>query len=121
MVASKNQWEDDNQIARLTYEQMIIDLMIDIYCKGMKHERTGGNLCTTCADLQKYTVERNRYCHLLQTNTKTFCQFCETHCYSPERREAIREAMRYAGPRMFWHRPIIAIRHLMAVRKNKKQ
>ena len=109
----------DDQIASLAKEQEIIDLMISIHCKGMKHERINGRLCAECAELQEYTVERNRQCPFLLTQTKTFCQFCEAHCYASKQREAIRVAMRYAGPRMFWHRPVIAVKHLRAVRKHR--
>jgi len=108
-----------DQLIRLAKEQEIIDLMIGIHCKGMKHDCKGNDLCAECRELQEYTVERNRLCPFLLTNTKTFCQFCEAHCYSVENREAIRVAMRYAGPRMFWHRPIIALKHLRAVRKHR--
>ena len=108
-----------DQIARLAKEQEIIDLMIGIHCKGMKHQREAGKLCATCATLREYTVERNDACPFLLTNTKSFCQFCEAHCYNTEKREEIRGAMRYAGPRMFWHRPVFAVKHLLAVRKHR--
>ena len=108
------------QQARLAEEQDVIDTMIGIYCRGMKHEGSGKDLCASCADLRAYTFERNRRCPFLLTETKTYCQFCETHCYSPERRQAIIEVMRYAGPRMLWHRPMQAFKHLHAVRKHRK-
>ena len=43
---------------------------------------------------------------------KISCELCQNHCYAPEMQERIREVMRYAGPRMIWHHPIAAIRHL---------
>jgi len=114
----------DEQRENLAKEQEIIDVMIGIYCRGMKHQHGNGSnnsLCATCSELQEYTVERNRQCPFLKTETKTFCQFCESHCYSPENREAIREVMRYAGPRMLWHRPVYAVKHLRAVMKYRKE
>ena len=110
----------DKQHANLAQEQEIVDLMIGIYCKGMKHERMHGDLCAFCGGLQSYTVERNEQCPFLQNQTKTFCQFCETHCYVSEKRQAIIEVMRYAGPRMLWHRPVLAIKHLIGVRRHQK-
>jgi len=110
----------EDQFAVLAKEQEIVDLMIGIHCKGMKHERISGNLCVSCESLREYSVERNEECPFLQTGTKTFCQFCEAHCYSLEQRQAIIEVMRYAGPRMFWHRPAYAIKHLMEVLKHKR-
>ena len=109
----------DDQNASLAQEQEIVDTMIEIYCKGMKHERTKGSLCVTCRELQDYTVERNKRCPFLQTKTKSFCQFCESHCYSKKNRQAIIEVMRYAGPRMLWHRPFYAIKHLREVRRHR--
>jgi len=108
-----------DQVASLAKEQEIIDLMIGIYCRGMKHNRRDDTLCAECRELQEYTVERNRQCPFLLTKTKTFCQFCEAHCYSSKPRQAIIVAMRYAGPRMFFHRPIMAIKHLSAVRRHR--
>jgi hypothetical protein len=107
------------QRACLAKEQEIIDLMIGIHCKG-KHERGGAALCPACTQLQEYTVLKNEQCPFLLTRTKTFCQFCSVHCYSDEQREAIIVAMRYAGPRMLWHRPVYALKHLLAVRKHRK-
>ena len=110
---------DKDQIARLAKEQEIIDLMIGIYCKGRRHKSEAGNLCASCSTLREYTVDRNDACPFLQTNTKTFCQFCEAHCYNSEKRQAIKEAMRYSGPRMLWHRPVFAVKHLIAARKHR--
>ena len=52
--------------------------------------------------------------------TKTFCSVCKTHCYKPEMREQIRQVMRWSGPRMLFHHPVLAIRHLVETRKQKK-
>ena len=35
------------------------------------------------------------------------------HCYQPQMREQIRQVMRYSGPRMLFHHPVMAIRHLI--------
>jgi hypothetical protein len=108
----------EKQRERLAQEQIVIDAMIGIYCKGMKHERFSNSLCPTCSELQRYTVERNKSCPFLAS--RSFCQFCAVHCYSPEKRETIREVMRYAGPRMLWHHPIYAIKHLVEVRRQRR-
>ena len=36
-------------------------------------------------------------------------------------REKIREVMRFSGPRMLFYHPIIAIRHVLESRKEKKK
>lgn len=43
---------------------------------------------------------------------KPSCTRCPVHCYKPAMREQIRQVMRYSGPRMLLHDPIMAIRHL---------
>ena len=35
-------------------------------------------------------------------------------------RNKIREVMRFSGPRMIFHHPILAIKHLVQTRKEKK-
>jgi hypothetical protein len=36
-------------------------------------------------------------------------------------REKIREVMRFSGPRMIFHHPIMAIRHLIECRREKQK
>lgn len=42
---------------------------------------------------------------------KTTCAKCPIHCYSSAMRDRIKGIMRYAGPRMLFHHPILALRH----------
>ena len=53
--------------------------------------------------------------------TKTFCSNCRVHCYKPQMREEIRNVMRFAGPRMLFYHPIMAIRHVITSAKEKKR
>ena len=50
---------------------------------------------------------------------KTFCANCRVHCYKPEMRGKIREVMRYSGPRMMLHHPVMAARHVIEGRKER--
>ena len=43
--------------------------------------------------------------------TKTFCSQCRVHCYAPAQRAAIKDVMRYAGPRMLLRHPVMTIHH----------
>ena len=52
---------------------------------------------------------------------QVYCRNCKVHCYKPEMREKIREVMRYSGPRMIFHHPAAAIRHVILTKKEKKQ
>lgn len=50
---------------------------------------------------------------------KIFCSFSKVNCDTTVMREQIREVMRYAGPRMLLHKPVMAIRHVMTQRREK--
>ena len=53
--------------------------------------------------------------------TKTFCSNCRVHCYRPEMRTRIREVMRFSGPRMIFHNPVAAVRHVIETRAEKRR
>lgn len=89
-------------------EKKIVTLMIKIYCKGKKH--SSNVPCSSCSELIKYANERVEKCAKL--HTKTFCSKCDTHCYKPDMQEKIKIVMRYSGPRMLFHHPIMAMRHM---------
>ncbi len=72
-------------------------------------------VCTECADLLRYAEKRRAFC---PKDPKPFCSYCDTHCYSPEMRERMREVMRYAGPRSILHgHAIDGVKHLIEGRK----
>jgi hypothetical protein len=108
---------------RLAEEQQVVDLMIRLYCKGAGHLRGADSgasgLCPACQRLRDYTAERNARCPFIQT--RSFCQFCKVHCYRPEMRQSIIAVMRYSGPRILFYRPILAIKHLLQLRKHLRQ
>ena len=89
-------------------EQELVGRMIGIYCKGKKHSRAA--TCAECAELMEYAVKRIASCP--DTETKTFCSNCKTHCFAPVMRESIRAVMRYSGPRMLFFDPVILIKHI---------
>lgn len=53
--------------------------------------------------------------------TKTFCANCKVHCYKKDMIERIQEVMKFSGPRMLFHRPGMAIRHVIETRKEKRR
>jgi hypothetical protein len=85
-----------------------ITAMVGIYCYD-KHA-TGGELCATCAELLAYAHQRLAKCPY--GAEKTTCRECPIHCYRVTERAAMRDVMRYAGPRMLRRHPFLAIRHL---------
>ena len=68
------------------------------------------SLCPQCQALLDYAHQRLEHCKFGED--KPSCTRCPVHCYKPAMREQIRQVMRYSGPRMLLHDPIMAIRHL---------
>ena len=93
---------------RVEREKQIVTVMIGIYCHK-KHQHKG--LCPECEELNNYAHKRLSYCR--HGENKTFCSYCQTHCYAPKYREKIREVMRFSGPWMLLYHPIMAISHLI--------
>lgn len=96
-------------------EKQMVSQMIALYCR--KNHGTKDSLCPECAALNDYARRRSDKCPFMET--KTFCSNCKVHCYKPEMREKIRIVMRFSGPRMIFHHPAAAIRHLIETKKEK--
>ena len=94
-------------------EKAVVTLMIHIYCKKRHGMKTG--LCPECTALAEYACERSDKCPFMEN--KTFCSSCRTHCYKPEMRDRIRQVMRFSGPRMLFYRPVMALRHLISLKR----
>ena len=99
-------------------EKALVTQMIVLYCRG-NHKTGKGQLCPECAALLEYARQRSDKCPFMET--KTFCSNCKVHCYKPEMREKIRAVMRYSGPRMMFHHPVTAIRHVIETAKERKR
>lgn len=102
---------------RRAKEKVVLEQMIEIYCHGNHGTRKKDGLCSECAALNAYAQMRTDKCPFMEN--KTFCSNCPVHCYKPEMREKIREVMRYSGPRMIFHHPVLAILHPIAMLKEK--
>ncbi len=85
------------------FEKRIVSEMIDLYEKGNPDR-------ISTDELKAYALERISRCPKMET--KSFCSACPIHCYQKQKREEIRQVMRYAGPRMLFHHPWMTIRHL---------
>ena len=97
-------------------EKVIVSRMIALYCRK---NHGGKTLCPDCAALDAYARQRSDKCPFMEM--KTFCSNCRVHCYRPEMRERIRAVMRFSGPRMIFHHPVIALRHVIETRKEKRR
>ena len=83
--------------------------MIELYCRD--HHNSNGTLCNECQNLLNYARLRLKNCPFQEN--KTTCGNCPIHCYKPKLRAVVREVMRYSGPRMLYHHPILAIGHMI--------
>ncbi len=98
---------------RLIREHRTISAMLNLYCRD--HHDPMDGLCPECQSLLEYAEQRLERC-VFQEHKPT-CAHCPVHCYRAEYRERIREMMRYAGPRMLWRHPLLAVRHLLDGRR----
>jgi hypothetical protein len=89
-------------------ERKTVHAMLKIYCRA---HHGGAPICDSCAELQAYVDERLDKCPFGWE--KPTCKNCRVHCYQKDRREQIRDVMRFSGPRMLLHHPILAVKHLL--------
>lgn len=89
-------------------EKKTVAKMIRIYCRS-KHN-TKDRLCEECDSLNNYAQQRLTRCKF--GNSKPTCEKCPIHCYKPKMKEQIQIVMRFAGPRMLFYHPILAVKHL---------
>ena len=94
-------------------EYKTLQAMISLFCR---HRHKSDNPCTHCSELLEYAEQRLAKCPF--GDNKPTCRVCHIHCYAPEKRKRIAEVMRFSGPRMILHHPIMALRYLVQTRKS---
>ena len=99
----------------LRNERQIVRGMIVLFCR-LRHQ--SDRLCEQCSELLEYGEERLAKCPF--GDKKPTCRTCNIHCYVPEMRGRIAEVMRFSGPRMIFHHPLMAMRHLLHTRRPYK-
>ncbi len=104
-------------VSKREREKELVSQMIALYCRKQHGSKVG--LCAECTELDNYARRRSDKCPFMET--KTFCSNCKVHCYKPAMRQKIREVMRFSGPRMLFHHPITAVRHVIETKKEKKR
>ena len=96
-------------------------VMTQMYCEN--HHRTNGKragenkdgnagddvLRKQCSAVLAYSLERTAKC---PHEHKGNCKECSIHCYKPDMRAAIKDIMSYAGPRMLYAHPLLALRYV---------
>lgn len=104
--------------AKREQEKRMVSEMIALYCRK-EHKTEKGRLCEECAELTEYARQRSDRCPFMES--KTFCSNCKVHCYRPDMRERIRAVMRFSGPRMLFHHPIAATKHVVSTKLERKR
>lgn len=97
---------------KLGVELNTIVVMTKLYCQT-HHEAC---LCEDCQALIEHAQQKLDRC--VYGQDKPACKKCPIHCYKPKRRQQAQAIMRYAGPKMLFKHPILAIIHL--VKQTKK-
>jgi hypothetical protein len=85
-----------------------IEAMFDIYCRA--HHAARPASCATCGPVMEYATRRLVRC--VFGAAKPTCANCTVHCYTAIMRETVKDVMRFAGPRMLWRHPWLAMMHL---------
>ena len=91
-------------------EWLTIQIMVEIYCRAHHLDSTGA-VCHECEEFLDYAERRLEKCPYGED--KPTCSNCPIHCYKPDRREQVRKIMKYAGPRMIFRHPWLAISHTL--------
>lgn len=86
-------------------EKRTVERMIRLYCK---HNHST-ELCAGCEELIRYAHAQLDTC--VFGKEKPSCRQCVVHCYTAERREKIRQVMRYSGPRIWFYQPFYFLKH----------
>jgi len=99
---------------RIRREKKTVAVMLAMFCRD-KHGSARGVLCPECRRLHEYAMQRIDKCPF--RSAKPTCANCSIHCYRKAQKAAIKEVMRYAGPRMMLRHPILAIFHMIDGRR----
>lgn len=112
-MADRIETEQPLPSKRMEAERKTIQVMIQIYCRD--HHKSVSTLCQECQQLMDYATRRLAHCPF-QADKPT-CGNCTIHCYRKDMREQVKKVMGYAGPRMIYRHPILALRHLLDSRR----
>ena len=96
--------------SRLLREFRTLQHMVAIYCRD-HHAPDREGPCAECLEFLDYAEQRLVKCPYGQA--KPTCAKCPIHCYKRVQKEQARVIMRYAGPRMTFRHPWLALLHIL--------
>ena len=102
-------------------EKKVVSKMIATHCRSAHrlNRHPGKKLCQECEELEGYAMQRLERCPFGEE--KPTCGNCPIHCYKKDMRQRIKEAMRFAGPRMLFLHPLDTIRHFRKEHQRNRQ
>ncbi len=100
--------------AQLQSEFKTIAAMVNIYCKA--HHESKDIPCHDCYELLLYAKKRLLNCPFQEH--KPTCGKCTVHCYKKDMQSRVKTVMKFAGPKMLFLHPIMALKHLIDGRKS---
>ncbi|WP_367277228.1 nitrous oxide-stimulated promoter family protein [Oceanispirochaeta sp.] len=89
-----------------------------LYCRA-NHLDPSKFLCQTCTADLNYSNQKTLKCPFKKYGRT--CSSCKVHCYDKDHRDRIRTVMRFTGPRLILHNPVLAGRHLFLTLKFRKK
>ena len=96
------------QEKHLDRELLTITRMVEIYCSA-HHGDSDCMPCEACSEFLDYAAVRLKKCPYGED--KPTCAKCPIHCYKPARKTQAGKIMRYSGPGMLLHHPLLVIAH----------
>jgi hypothetical protein len=106
------EFRTDKRFVRRTRELKTLGTMMRMYCR---HHHGGKSFCAECGSLWEYASRRLERC--VFGDAKPTCANCTVHCYRDDMRERVRVMMRWAGPRMAFRHPVLALFHVLDGRR----
>ncbi len=95
----------------ISKEKSTVEKMIYLYCKLNHHQK---DLCSECSEIKEYAINSLDSCPLKEN--KPSCKNCTIHCYSEEKKQKIKEIMRFSGPRMLRYHPMDFFKHFLKLK-----
>ena len=95
----------------------MVDSMVFIYCKD--HHSSINTPCENCNDFREYSKNRLENC--FHQEKKPVCGRCGLSCYNPHFKKFGETCFNYAGPRMVFHHPKLALHHIIDSFRNNDQ
>jgi hypothetical protein len=103
--------------SRIRREKQTLGHMFRLYCRA--HHGSHQQLCPPCHSLLERTCLHLHHCPF--GNDKPVCGRCPNNCHASPDHAIPRNIMRYAGPRLLWHHPLLALFHILDSKKHLQQ